>query len=66
LAVSLNLRYAVSGKFIRREKLGNQMGVDGFYLLEKIDSLNAPEWLRFLPAVETLRKVGRIIVLKEV
>lgn len=40
-----------------RCKLGNQIGADGFYLLEKIDSLNASEWLRFLPAVETLRKV---------
>ena len=40
-----------------REKLANQMGEDGFDLLEKIDSIYAPEWLRFLPAVETLRKV---------
>ncbi len=40
-----------------REKLGNEMGADGFYLLEKIYSVEADEWLRFLPAVETLRKV---------
>ena len=40
-----------------REKLGNKMGADGFYLLERIYSLEAPQWLRFLPAVETLRKV---------
>ena len=33
------------------------MGVDGFYLLEKIYSVSTPEWLRLLPAVETLRKV---------
>ncbi|MEL4895713.1 IS1182 family transposase [Crocosphaera sp. Alani8] len=40
-----------------REKLGNQMGADGFYLLEKIYSIEAPQGLRFLLAVETLRKV---------
>ncbi len=40
-----------------QEKLGNKMGVDGFYLLEKIYSVSTPEWLRLLPAVETLRKV---------
>ncbi len=40
-----------------REKLGNQMGADGFYLLEKIYSVEAPQGLHCLPAVETLRKV---------
>ncbi len=38
-----------------REALGNQMGEDGFSLLERIYALNAPEWLRYLPAVEILR-----------
>ena len=40
-----------------REALGNQMGEDGFSLLERIYALNAPEWLRYLPAVEILRQV---------
>lgn len=40
-----------------QEQLGNQMGVDGFYLLDQIYSVETPEWFRFLPAVETLRQV---------
>ena len=40
-----------------REALGNQMGEDGFNLLERIYAPNAPEWLRYLPAVEILRIV---------
>jgi len=40
-----------------RETLGNQMGEDGFDLLKKIYVKNAPEWLRMIPAIETLRQV---------
>ncbi|WP_425365359.1 hypothetical protein [Gloeothece verrucosa] len=40
-----------------REALGNQIGKDGFYLLETIDSPLAPQWLSSLPAVEILRQV---------
>ena len=40
-----------------REALGNQMGKDGFGLLKKIYAKNAPELLRMIPAVETLRQV---------
>jgi transposase len=40
-----------------RETLGNQMGEDGFNLLKKISALNAPQWLRYIPAVEILRQV---------
>ena len=40
-----------------RETLGNQMGADGFCLLKKIYGKNTPEWLRLIPAVETLRQV---------
>ena len=39
------------------EKLGNKIGVDGFYLLEKIYSVSTPQWLRLRTAVETLRQV---------
>ena len=35
-----------------REKLGNQMGADGFYLLEKIYSVEAPQWLHFHYALQ--------------
>lgn len=40
-----------------REILGNQMGKDGFTLLESIYDPLTPEWLRFIPAVEILRQV---------
>ncbi len=40
-----------------QEKLGSQIGADGFYLLEQIYAVETPQWLRLLPAVETLRQV---------
>ncbi len=40
-----------------RETLGNQMGTDGFALLEAIYAPNTPYWLRFIPAVEIFRQV---------
>ena len=40
-----------------RETLGNQMGADGFALLEAIYAPKTPEWLRYLRAVEILRLV---------
>lgn len=41
----------------KREALANTIGRDGFTLLEKIDSVSSPRWLRELPAIETLRQV---------
>jgi transposase len=41
----------------QRENLGNQMGEDGLNLLQKIYAPNAPECLRYIPAVEILRIV---------
>ncbi len=40
-----------------RENLGNIIGADGFNLLSKIDSPNAPSWLRHIRAVKILRLV---------
>lgn len=40
-----------------REELGRTMGKDGFALLEVIYDPSTPEWLRQVPAVETLRQV---------
>lgn len=40
-----------------REMLGNQMGKDGFTLLELIYNPLTPEWLRFIPAIQILRQV---------
>jgi transposase len=37
--------------------LAESIGQDGAVLLENIYSGDAPEWLRFLPAIETLRRV---------
>jgi len=40
-----------------REALASTIGADGFSLLEAIYTPNSPEWLRQLPAVETLRQM---------
>ena len=40
-----------------RGKLAGQYGRDGYRLLEAVHAPGAPEWLRELPAVETLRQV---------
>ena len=40
-----------------REALTNTIGHDGFTLLEAVFAPLAPEWLRQLPAIETLRQV---------
>jgi transposase len=40
-----------------RETLAEQVGADGHALLEVLWSPEAPEWMRALPAVETLRRV---------
>lgn len=40
-----------------REALGSTIGADGLNLLEAIYTPSTPEWLRQLPAVETLRQM---------
>jgi transposase len=40
-----------------RKKLGEHIGSDGYHLLSAIYALDAPEWLRELPAVQILRQV---------
>jgi transposase len=40
-----------------REELGRVIGKDGFALLDVIYDSSTPEWLRHIPAVETLRQV---------
>ena len=40
-----------------REELGRVIGKDGFALLDAIYDSSTPEWLRHIPAVETLRQV---------
>jgi transposase len=40
-----------------REELAVQYGRDGYYLLEQVSAPGAPEWLRELPAVQTLRLI---------
>jgi transposase len=40
-----------------RRALAAEMGVDGYRLLAAVYALDAPTWLRTVPAVETLRRV---------
>lgn len=40
-----------------RQDLGERIGTDGFGLLRALYALEAPRWLREVPAVETLRRV---------
>ena len=40
-----------------REALANTIGCDGFILMDDIYTTVAPNWLRELPAIETLRQV---------
>src|SRR5579862_2996541 len=40
-----------------RERYANQVGADGWHLLDALDELVTPAWLRDLPAVQTLRRV---------
>ena len=39
-----------------REALAHQIGEDGFHLLQAVYDVDAPGWLRNIPAVETLRR----------
>jgi transposase len=39
------------------ERLAEEVGTDGASLLEMIDAVEAPVWLREIPAVQTLRQV---------
>jgi transposase len=45
-----------SGK-TERERYANQVGADGWQLLDALDAPATPAWLRALPAVQTLRRV---------
>ncbi len=45
-----------SGK-AEREQYANQVGADGWRLLDALDEAATPAWLRDLPAVQTLRRV---------
>jgi transposase len=45
-----------SGK-AERERYANQVGADGWQLLDAVDATATPVWLRELPAVQTLRRV---------
>src|SRR5262249_53722722 len=45
-----------SGK-VERERYANEVGADGWRLLDALDDPTTPAWLRELPAVQTLRRV---------
>lgn len=45
-----------SGK-AERERAANEIGADGWQLLDALDEPATPTWLRELPAVQTLRRV---------
>jgi transposase len=49
--------YRLPKKEAERVALAVLIGVDGFELLEAVYAPEAPDWLRELPAVETLRRV---------
>jgi hypothetical protein len=38
-----------------RQQYANQVGADGWLLLEALESANTPDWMKTLPAVATLR-----------
>jgi transposase len=40
-----------------REQYANQVGADGWHLLDALEESATPTWLRQLPAVQTLRRV---------
>ncbi len=40
-----------------REQYANQVGADGWQLLDAVDEASTPSWLRELPAVQTRRRV---------
>jgi transposase len=45
-----------SGK-AERERYANQVGADGWQLLDAVATASTPSWLRDLPAVQTLRQM---------
>ena len=49
--------YRFPSKQSEREALQQQVGQDGFYLLEALYDDEAPIWLRELPAVEAMRQI---------
>jgi len=40
-----------------RQRYAEQVGADGFHVLQALESSAAPSWLREVPAVQTLRQV---------
>jgi transposase len=50
-------QYRLPNEKTERQALGERIGADGFHLLSAIYALDAPEWLREVPAVQILRQV---------
>ena len=40
-----------------RKQYANQVGSDGWMLLEALDALATPDWMKTLPAISTLRTI---------
>jgi transposase len=49
--------YRLPSSKAEREQYANQVGVDGWQLLDAVDAASTPSWLHDLPAVQTLRRV---------
>ena len=49
--------YRLPDSATERERLGVQIGTDGFHLLEAVWAADAPAYLRAVPAVDLLRRV---------
>jgi transposase len=49
--------YRLPSSKAEREQYANQVGADGWQLLDAIDAASTLSWLRELPAVQTLRRV---------
>ena len=49
--------YRLPSSKAEREQYANQVGADGWRLLDAVDEPATPSWLPALPAVQTLRRV---------
>ena len=49
--------YRLPDNDAERQQLAIQMGYDGIQLMQQVYDKTAPEWLRYVPAVETLRRI---------
>ena len=49
--------YRLPSSKTEREQYANQVGADGWQLLDAVDAASTPSWLRDLPAMQTLRRV---------